>query len=233
MKIFPAAIYALFLIFLSACSDDSTDVAVKSAAKKVSVPEAQEALDQPASFEANVQNKDLGPLTEFSAKADNELSDAGDEYGEESQASDEAYYAPGTKVSLDSEPSEGVVRWEAPQNMAYSNAKITISGGDGETAVRNFSAGEAIELYGNLPDGVYGWKSVITPQIDESVRQQMHAVRASGDINAERELASRLRYEGSIPTESEARENVQYGNFIVLNGVVNPSSVEEQESTER
>jgi hypothetical protein len=227
IKLFPVVVTALCLMFLSACSDDPAEVAVENAAKKTSAPEELEPVEEPVSPDTNVQSADLGPLTEFSAAVDNVSSDVDDEYSEEVNAE----Y--GTKVSFDSAPSEGIVRWEPPQNMAYSNAKITISSGDGERAVRIFAEGEAIELYGALPDGVYGWKSVITPQIDESVRKQMRAVRATGDISAERELASRLRAEGSIPTESEALENVQYGNFIVLDGVVNPSSVEEQENTER
>ncbi|MFT5135534.1 MAG: hypothetical protein ACI8XV_000560 [Arenicella sp.] len=233
MNLFPIAITALCLMFLSACSDDLPEVSIENVTEKISMPEELEPAEGSVSSDTNIQNEDLESLAEVSTKADNVSPETEDGYNEEDQSSEVTYDESGTKVSFDSEPSEGIARWKVPQNIAYSNAKITISSDEGETAVRNFSAGEAIELYGNLPDGVYGWKSVITPQIDDFVRKQMRAVRESGDINAERELASRLRDEGSIPTESEALENVQYGNFIVLGGVVNPSSVEEPESAER
>ncbi|HAU67132.1 MAG TPA: hypothetical protein DCW52_01910 [Gammaproteobacteria bacterium] len=140
----------------------------------------------------------------------------------------EVYDEPSRTVSIDVEPSEGIIRWEQPQNLAYSNAKITLFSDSGETLVRDFSSGESIELYGELPDGVYGWESVITPQISESVMAEMRAVRSSGDFNAEQELVASLRAEGSIPTEQEARDNVQSGSFVVLNGVVNPPAIDEQ-----
>jgi hypothetical protein len=231
-KIFRLTACALCLTLLWSCSDDPDVSVEKSEVKKDA--QASKSLDglAPAgssnvhSHEPADQSVEADPSKELNDEEQPEDTQVEDDYG------DEVYDEPARTLSIDNEPSEGVVRWQQPQNLAYSNAKITISNGSGETIVRDFGAGESIELYGELPDGAYGWESVITPQVSESVRAEMRAVRSSGDINAERELAARLRSEGSLPTEQEARDNVQSGSFIVLNGVVNPRAVDEQREVE-
>lgn len=130
------------------------------------------------------------------------------------------------KVRFASEEAEGVLRWEAPEELAYTNAKVIISGEGNDIAVRDFKPGEAIELYGDLPDGVYNWETVITPEIDPSVREQMREIRASGDFEAEQELKARFRADGSLPSEAEASDNRQSGSFIVRDGIVTPSLVD-------
>jgi hypothetical protein len=231
-KNFRLAVCAFCLTFLSSCSDDAADVSAEKPNVKHDT-QASRTLDGLAptesagvhSHDASGQGTKHDTADDHSKELDDEeLSDA---QIEEDYAND-VYDEASRTLSIDNEPSEGVIRWQQPQDLAYSNAKITISSDSGETIVRDFGSGESIELYGELPDGVYGWESVITPQVSESVRDEMRAVRSSGDFNAERELAARLRAEGSLPTEQEARDNVQSGSFIVLNGVVNPRAVEEQ-----
>jgi hypothetical protein len=214
---------------LSSCSDDAANVAVEKPEVKNdrtldglapadhSEIHSHEVADQASNSDTATDNSEELNDEESSEDIQVENDYGGDAYDEASRT-----------LSIDEEPSEGVIRWQQPQDLAYSNAKITISSNSGETIVRDFGSGESIELYGDLPDGVYGWESVITPQVSDSVRDEMRAVRSSGDLNAERELAARLRAEGSLPTEQEARDNVQSGSFIVLNGVVNPRAVEEQ-----
>jgi len=232
-KIFRLATCALCLTFLLSCSDDKADISVKKSETKADA-QASRTLDGLApsasssnhSHKATDQSKKSDAVSDYSNELNDEELSGGDQ--REDDYSNDDYDEPARTLSIDKEPSEGVIRWQQPQDLAYSNAKITISSLDGETIVRDFSSGESIELYGDLPDGVYGWESVVTPQVSDSVRDEMRAVRSSGDINAERELAARLRAQGSLPTEQEARDNVQSGSFIVLNGVVNPRAVEEQ-----
>lgn len=240
-KFFRLTACALFLTVLSSCSDDKADISAESAGHKPEVKSdirRSKTLDGLASVESSethshestdngsqkVADSDLSPEREFEESSESTQLDE--------QYDEQFYDEPSPTVSFDSQPSEGVIRWVQPQNLAYTNAKITISSDSGETIVRDFSSGEAIELYGELPDGVYGWESVITPEVDESVRAEMRAVRSSGDINAERELAARLRDEGSLPTEQQARDNVQSGSFIVLNGIVSPRGVSEPNEVE-
>lgn len=147
-----------------------------------------------------------------------------DDYSENQEEQD--YYEPSTTVTFNAEESAGVIRWDAPEGVNYTDAQVTISAQGGDMATRNFNAGEPIELHGELPDGVYDWETVITPEINEYVRQEMREVRQSGDFQAERELIARLRAEGSIPTEEQARKNRQSGSFVVENGVVRPSLVD-------
>lgn len=238
IKLFSIVTCTVLFAFISACSDEVPDVAVNRAADEASVDsqiveskaELGDSLDSVSVDSASIleEKSTSGPVTEFSSDAEEGQSD----YAEENSYGDQSYDTAADAVLIDPTPTEGVVRWQAPQNRNYASAKITVSNENGETAVRNFEAGEAIELYGELPDGVYKWKSVITPEVDPSVRAQMRAVRASGDINAERELAADLRAQGSLPTEQEARDNVQFGNFIILNGIVNPTPVDEPEIAE-
>lgn len=232
-KIFRFAACALCLTLLLSCSDETADVSVKkpetktdTQASRTSDGLAPSASSSNHSHEATDQSKKSDAASDYSNELNDEELSGGDQ--REDDYSNDDYDEPARTLSIDNEPSEGVIRWQQPQDLAYSNAKITISSLDGETIVRDFSSGESIELYGDLPDGVYGWESVVTPQVSDSVRDEMRAVRSSGDINAERELAARLRAQGSLPTEQEARDNVQSGSFIVLNGVVNPRAVEEQ-----
>jgi len=228
-KFYRLAACALCLTLLSSCSDDAAEVAVeKSEIKQDRTLDGLVPAASSGSHSHEVSDQGVKPDTvaDYSKGLDDE------ELSEDGDYDNDGYDESSHTLSIDEEPSEGVIRWQQPQDLAYANAKITISSDGGETIVRDFGSGEPIELYGDLPDGVYGWESVITPQVSDSVRDEMRAVRSSGDINAERELAARLRAEGSLPTEQEARDNVQSGSFIVLNGVVNPRAVEEPNEAE-
>lgn len=238
-QLFRLAASVLFLSFLASCSNDNAQVSDDKANDRSGTKAEASRTLEGFSAQENLprHSHEAGShkvKPETTANHSSELNEDGlpnDSQTEDSYAYD-AYGEPANTVSFNSEPSEGIVRWEQPRDIAYSSAKITLSNGSGETIVREFGATESIELYGELPDGVYGWESVITPQISDSVRAEMRAVRFSGDINAERELAARLRSQGSLPTEQEARDNVQSGSFIVLNGVVNPRVTDEPNEVE-
>ncbi|GAA6137786.1 hypothetical protein NBRC116583_15330 [Arenicella sp. 4NH20-0111] len=237
LKLASAIVGMSILFMVSACSDDTADDKSKASSVKAKAGTQVDKIELSGS-PSEVNNAEAADapveINEFGSRESAELSDELNEQFEADEYPDneDSYNQLSDKVEFDAEQSEGIVKWQAPQDRSYANAKITVSNENGETAVRNFKPGESIELYGQLPDGVYKWKSVITPEIEDSVREQMRAVRNSGDIHAERELAANLRAEGSIPTEREAQDNVQFGSFVVLNGIVNPAAIDEPESTE-
>lgn len=240
-KFFRLTACVLFLSILSSCSDDTTEVSdesISDSSKTGGDTEASRTLEgfTPESNSSSrlpkKNSKKVKPETTASHSSEHSDDELPDDSSTEDGFDESTYSEPASTVSFSSEPSEGVVRWDQPKDLAYSNAKITISNGRGETIVREFNAAESIELYGELPDGVYGWESVITPQVSDTVKAEMRAVRSSGDINAERELAARLRSQGLLPTEQEARDNVQSGSFIVLNGVVSPREADEPNEVE-
>ena len=240
-KSFRLTTCAMCLALLSSCSGDVPP----DRSKTENIGQASNALNNLASSgESDGHSHDIAEEsanTDGTNNVDEAVSDSHKDINQElsrdhqaeDEYNDEFYDEPSRTLSIDPNPSEGIIRWVQPQDLAYSNAQITLFSDSGETLVRDFSAGESIELYGELPDGVYGWESVITPQISESVRSEMREVRASGDFEAERELVAALRAEGSLPTEQEARDNVQSGSFVVLNGVVNPPSTQEQSDFDR
>ncbi len=224
---------AFIAVFTAACSDEKA-------------PEETANNQQSANF-SDLSNSDTA-LGKFKSDqsfsedkvATREVQSNGELSGQDNQSveqleyledqSETSYYESSTKVTFNAEETEGVIRWEAPEGINYSNAQVTISAGGGDRTTRNFSPGEPIELYGDLPDGVYDWETVISPEVDEYTRQEMREVRQSGDFQAEKELIARLRSEGSIPTDEQARKNRQSGSFIVENGVVRPSLVDAPKS---
>ena len=130
---------------------------------------------------------------------------------------------PASTVSL-RERSEGYVEWQTPSEVAYSNAEVVVVGPDGKRTQHSFGPGEAMMLDESLPDGLYLWESVITPEVDDATRQQMRSVRESGDQQAQQELLQSLRANGSLPTEAQAKDNRQSGAFVVRDGVASPTS---------
>ena len=226
----------LLVVFLAACSDEpAVEQSNQAASQNSKRASADSAFDQlQAIDERDISQREGEPKTEIAIEspsvADQIDEESLDTVSNELQDDDDAYYEPSSIVTFSSEESSGVIRWEAPEGVNYSNAQVTISGNGGDRTTRSFSAGEAIELYGELPDGVYKWETVITPEVDESVRDQMRAVRESGDFQAEKELAARLRAEGSLPTRKQAQKNRQSGAFIVQGGIVRPSLVDDPNS---
>lgn len=230
---------AIFIaVFTAACSDEkapeetasnqqSASSSVSSSSDAANSDTALGKLKSDQSFsEDEVATSEAGSNDELDGQ-DNE---SGEQFEYPDDQNDTGYYEPSTEVTFSAEETEGVIRWEAPEGINYSNAQVTISAGSGDRTTRNFSPGEPIELYGDLPDGVYDWETVISPEVDEFTRQEMREVRQSGDFQAEKELIARLRSQGSIPTDEQARKNRQSGSFIVENGVVRPSLVDAPKS---
>ncbi len=105
----------------------------------------------------------------------------------------------------------------------YAHLTLTVSGPGGELIQHRFAPGEAIAVgaaNGQLPDGIYKWETTAAPVIEPQVRAQMSAVREAGDLTAERALIKRLRDQGQLPTEAEARANVKFGQFRIQDGQI-------------
>jgi len=226
----------LLVVLLAGCSGEKAgDQGVQNKPAEIKATSALSALNShqtAGNRDEGVGSSDLlqQPATEQEQQTESseQVSGLDDEYDVTADDDEDFYDEPAAKVTLSVDGANDVIRWQAPEGVGYSNAQITVSANNsnGGQVVRNFGPGEAIELYGSLPDGVYGWESVITPEISEGVREQMRAVRELGDAQAERELIANLRAEGSIPTIEDAQENRQSGTFIVSDGVVRPSSVD-------
>ena len=133
---------------------------------------------------------------------------------------------PGVDVVGDS----GFVSWEPTQNMQYAQYEkmdIVVSGPGGRHIERSFGPGEVAALHEDLPDGTYAWESRATPYVPPEVRERMREVRALGDQAAERRLLVELRAQGYLPTEEQARDNIQSGYFTIKDGQVVRSEVTE------
>ncbi len=154
-----------------------------------------------------------------------------DEIGEESfdySQSSQSYADTGIdRLSFAKQQDDsGYITWQAPEEIDYKQADLLISGPNGQTIKRTFTAGEPISLDVPLPDGTYNWESVISPNVDPYVREEMRAVRESGNLEAEQALIARLRSEGALPSEEQSNANRQSGTFVVRDGVARPSLVD-------
>jgi len=158
-----------------------------------------------------------------------------DQYLENDEDSQQlySYDEPSNKVEFSTDDAQGVIRWKAPDNVDFEATKVVISSTNGDTTTRDFKAGEAIELFGDLPDGVYSWETVVKPRISESTREEMRAIRQLGNRQAQEQRIQQLRENGQLPTQEQADENRQSGSFIVLGGIVNPPPTSEIESASR
>ncbi len=121
----------------------------------------------------------------------------------------------------------GSLTWEPSSFTDYESIQIQLSGPDNITIKKDFYSGEVASITESLPDGYYNWQSITTPTIDPYVRQQMTAVRESGDLVAETELKQRFRDEGSLLTREQAKNNLQSGGFRVANGQILDGSIRE------
>ncbi len=130
----------------------------------------------------------------------------------------------------------GGIYWEPNPQAAdlnrnlnsYAYLELTLSSPTGKIINHRFAPGEPVGLSaasGTLPDGAYKWETVTAPAIAPEVRTEMAAVRESGDIAAEQALKQKLRSEGQMPTEVQARANRQFGTFTVRNGEIIPGDV--------
>lgn len=144
------------------------------------------------------------------------------EFGDEVYAD---YEPPVDRVAL--RPlTESYIEWTTPENVDYSQVHVTVVGPDGQRITQSFGAGESLALSSALPDGIYSWESVVSPQVDELTREEMNAVRSSGNLEAERELLERLRENGSLPSEEQGDRNRQSGTFSVVDGIARPNYVD-------
>lgn len=231
---------AASILLLASCSSNEDEV-TKQDSSREKAAQADSALQQltdntelaqeSQSDALLINPEEVGALEAEELLNERDVDSQTDE-NDDAYYEDDSYTGSSTIVSLSSDESQGIIRWEAPLGIDYSNATVMISGTSGDTMTRSFSNGEAIELYGDLPDGVYNWETVITPEVSASVKEEMNAVRALGNPQAEKELIAQLREDGSLPTLEQAEENRQSGSFIVLDGIVRPSLVDDPNTGE-
>ena len=129
------------------------------------------------------------------------------------------------------EPNLKAAVYQVGEAASYANLDLTVSGPTGKIIKQRFTPDQPVKLgaeAGGFTDGLYKWQTVAAPVIDPSVRKEMAAVRESGDLAAEQALIARLRGQGVLPTEEQARDNVQSGHFTIRDGALLPSDIIEQ-----
>lgn len=210
----------------TADSTDKAEVKKQPESSKVADRITEESVDHQSSEKNESVAQVKQPIELRNEPSDDEVAES--EEATAHEFDDYAYVEQndGADVKL-IEGSEGYVGWHAPSDMAYSEAKVMVVAPDGERIQYSFSPNEAMVLDSSLPDGLYQWESVITPEIDPYVREQLSQARQAGDQQAERELMERFRAEGSLPTVEESNNNRQAGAFTVRDGVAMPTSIED------
>lgn len=206
---------------LAACSNDDTEQQSAGTSKvKLEQPKTDIGAHinkADAVLQGNAAPSEVGALQEAVEEQELEKGSVPEEIDEPTDPYE------GSKVKL-VERSEGVIEWEAPIDVEYSKAEVTIVTQAGERVNYSFGPNESMMLESSLPDGLYQWESVVTPEIDPYVMDQMRSARNSGDISSQEQIIQRLRAEGSYPTEEELKNNRQAGAFVVREGVVTPTT---------
>lgn len=212
-----AAVITCACLVVACSSEPETDV---SAPKKVPAQE----LKTPLLEESFAKIEKSAVAKSGSSDASLELEKEGSikqEKDEPDLAEQDPYL--GQKVTL-VDGSEGMVEWLPPSDVQYSKADVTIVTQYGERVNYSFGPNEAMALESTLPDGLYQWESVVTPEIDPYVMEQMRDARMSGDMAAQDQILQKLRAEGLYPTAAELENNRQAGAFVVREGVVTPTT---------
>lgn len=131
-----------------------------------------------------------------------------------------------SEVTMEVSGSNGSLSWTPDTEASYEQVDMTIASGQGEQIRRTFAAGEQMMVTDDLPDGSYAWESRATPYVDPAVREEMRAVRMSGNLAEERQLLTRLREQGYLPTEQEIARDSHSGHFTIKDGVVVTGDIE-------
>ena len=119
----------------------------------------------------------------------------------------------------------GQVNFTPSIERSYERINITLASPTGKQIVKSFAPGEPVIVAANLADGSYTWEATTTVEVPPYIREEMRQARESGDFEAEKELISRLRSEGYLPTERQAQANRESGHFRIVNGSI-PSADE-------
>lgn len=170
---------------------------------------------------AQAKSADSGALTDQSESAQAPVSSQ----PSYAVSSSEEYQPSPNKVVL-SPVSEDYVEWSPPTEVAYKQVDVMISAPNGKMIKRTFGPGETMVLDQALPDGIYSWESVVTPDINPYVHDEMRRIRELGDLQAEQELIAQLRASGDLPSEEQGNDNRRSGTFIVQDGKVRPSQID-------
>ncbi len=109
----------------------------------------------------------------------------------------------------------------------YRAFRLNISGPDGKVVEHSFGYGETPMLATSLNDGHYVWQSTIQPEIDPAIREQLMAVRESGNREAIKKKIEEFQQQGLFPSEDEIASNKQSGHFRVMDGQLVSANLEE------
>jgi hypothetical protein len=208
---------------LSACSPDepATDPVAGPVASTPAAPEQASATDPLAPTNPFARSSGSRPTTGAQGN-DSHVHRGDSDPGSETQSETVASRTPA--VAEEQAPvtisASAVGLTVEPTEVNYQSMQVSLSGPDGLRVEKNFKPGEATQIDHSLPDGLYKWRAVTQPSVPQWVRDQMRAVRESGDYNAERKLLAELRSQGVLPTEEQARNNVHSGTIRIHNGVM-------------
>ena len=244
------------LVLLSSCSSQNEEQQTKVAASSETQNSAIKQEHRHNEYQNPAQAQKLGdeqtlgkPGIEFTDEKNSLDDDLAQSYQDDSDNDDQQFGTINQSVDVTNQPfatnsqpvdivsfrsdiESGYIEWAPPQELDYKQTDIVISGSNGETVRHSFSSGEPLVLQGSLPDGVYNWESVVTPNIDPYVRQEMNQVRLQGDLQAEQQLTRRLRSQGYLQSEAQSNANRQSGTFTVRDGVATPNYVDDPGSSE-
>ena len=84
---------------------------------------------------------------------------------------------------------------------------------------RTFLAQERLYVEHPLADGDYRWRAVISPTLDSEVKHRLSAARGAGDSAEIHRLTKAFQKEGRLLQASEARQNILFGFFKILDGI--------------
>lgn len=125
--------------------------------------------------------------------------------------------------------TENAVRWNLnDDNVRPTKALHLHVELDGETVInRRFDDAATLELPVPKKDGLYRWRLVRQPALDENAVAELRKARIEGDQATITALTKSLKAAGTLPTLAEQRRNVDAGTFRVLNGrLVNAQQTE-------
>lgn len=125
--------------------------------------------------------------------------------------------------------TENAIRWVVDDdNMRPTKALHLHIELNGETVMnRRFDAASTLELPAPKKDGLYRWRLVRQPVLDENAIAALKQARIDGDVPTIKALTKSLKANGTLPTLAEQRRNVDSGTFRVLDGqLVNAQQTE-------
>lgn len=216
------------MLTITACSDDVSQAqrnSVITANNNYAYQETQDTRSPVAAetpFQTSNENNDTQYHPSNDVANDHQSTDDEAELDNYYYETPYAYVTPAPdRVSLVTN-SEGYIQWTPPTEVYYQQAEVTLVSANGERIQQSYTSGEPIIIDDQLPDGVYKWEAVIVPEINPYAREQLAALRQSGDTVREQALLQQFRADGSFPSQQELNNNRQSGSLSIRNGIATP-----------